>query len=140
MKTLIVYRSLFGKTKRYAELMHKEIESDIEKYNRIDQESLSKYDMAILFAPTFAGWISLKGYLQKNWPILKDKSVILVVIGAAPEDTGWSKRSYNKIPEHIRSGIKYFKLTSNISSKKSDDLMLKYLTPIIEYIKSKDKG
>ena len=40
---------------------------------------------------------------------LKDKKVILIAVGAAPMDDSWSIRSYEKIPQHIRDGIKYFK-------------------------------
>ena len=136
MKTLIIYRSLFGTTKRYAELLHEEIESDMEKHNKIDGQALSKYDLVILCTGTYAGWISLQGYLKKHWNILNGREVILLVIGAIPVDNQWSIRSYEKIPEYIRQGIKYFKLPIQINSRNIDKVRKDKLAPVIEYIKS----
>ena len=136
MKKLIVYRSFFGTTKRYAESLREEIESDIDKYNRVDDSSLRKYDMVILCTATYAGWISLSGYLKKHWHVLEGRVVILVVIGSAPVDAKWSIRSYNKIPDYIRVGIKYFKLPAKVDSKEADKARKEYLAPVIEYIKS----
>ncbi|MFC1899467.1 flavodoxin family protein [Chloroflexota bacterium] len=130
MKTAIIYRSFFGTTKRYAELLHKEIESDIYRYNQKDKKSIFEYGLVILCTGTYAGWISLSGYLQKYWNVLKDREIVLLVIGAAPEDVPWSVRSYEKIPGQIRGEIKYYKLPSKIDIKKAS------LAPIIEYVKN----
>lgn len=139
MNTLIIYRSFFGTTKRYAELLREEIESDMDKYNKVDDTSLRKYDMVILCTATYAGWISLGGYLKKHWHVLEDREVVLVVIGAAPVDAKWSIRSYNKIPDYIRVGIQYFKLPSQVGSGEADKVRKEYLAPVIEYIKSLTK-
>ena len=136
MNKLIIYRSFFGTTKRYAELLREEIESDIAKYNKIDEQSLVKYDLVILCAGTYAGWISLGGYLKKHWNVLKNRKVVLIVIGAVPADDQWSIRSYEKIPEYIRQGIKYFKLPSQVDTREVDKARKEKLTPVIEYIKS----
>jgi len=136
MNKLIIYRSFFGTTKRYAELLREEIESDIAKYNQIDEQSLVKYDLVILCAGTYAGWISLGGYLKEHWNVLKNRKVVLIVIGSAPVDAQWSIRSYEKIPEYIRQGIKYFKLPSQVDTREVDKARKEYLAPIIEYIKS----
>jgi len=136
MNTAIIYRSFFGTTKRYAERLHEEIEADIYKHNQIDELSLLKYDLVILCAGTYAGWISLGGYLKKHWRVLQDGRVILIVIGAAPVDDPWSVRSYEKIPEPIRRGIKYFKLPSTIGSREADKVRKENLAPVVEYINS----
>ena len=136
MNKLIIYRSFFGTTKRYAELLREEIESDIAKYNKIDEQSLVKYDLVILCAGTYAGWISLGGYLKKHWNVLKNRKVVLIVIGAVPADDQWSMRSYEKIPEYIRQDIKYFKLPSQVDTKEVDKARKEKLTPVIEYTKS----
>ena len=136
MNTVIIYRSFLGTTKRYAERLHEEIESDIYKHNQIDKQSLLKYDLVILCAGTYAGWISLGGYLKKHWNVLKDRKVILLVIGAAPVGDQWSIRSYEKIPKQIREGIKYYKLLGKMGSRDADKVKKENLTPVIEYIKN----
>ncbi|MFC2018444.1 flavodoxin domain-containing protein [Chloroflexota bacterium] len=139
MKRLVVYRSFFGATKRYAELLHEEMESDIAKYNKVDDSTFQKYEMVILCSATYAGWINLSGYLVKHWNVLKERVVILVVIGAAPMDAEWSIRSYNKIPENIRQGIKYYKLPAQVKSGDTDKARKEYLAPVVDYI-GKQKG
>ena len=136
MNTVIIYRSFFGTTKRYAEWLHEEIESDIYKHNQIDKQSLLKYDLVILCAGTYAGWISLGGYLKKHWNVLKCRKVILLVIGAAPVNNPQSIRSYEKIPEQIREGIRYFKLLGKIGSREADKVKKENLAPVTDYIKS----
>ena len=136
MNTVIIYRSFFGTTKRYAELLREEVESDIYKHSQVDKYSLLKHDTVILCAGTYAGWISLRGFLEKYWNILQDRRVILLVVGAAPADAPWSIRSYNKIPDVIREGIKYFKLPSKIGFRDVSKAMKENLAPVIEYIKS----
>jgi hypothetical protein len=132
----ILYRSFLGTTKQYAEWLHEEIESDVFKYNKIKKESLLSYDLVILCTATYAGWISLKVYLKKRWDILKDKKVVLLVVGSAPADDEWTIRSYKKIPEEIRENIKYFKLPGKMSSKDTDAVKKENLALVIEYLNS----
>jgi hypothetical protein len=136
MNAVIIYRSLFGITKRYAELLREEIESDIYKYNQIDDYSLLRHDPVILCAGTYAGWISLTGFMKKNWHILQGRGVILLVIGVAPADASWSVRSYEKIPDVIREGIKYYKLPPKIGSRQADKARKECLAQVVEYINS----
>ena len=135
MNTAIIYRSFFGTTKRYAERLHEAIEADIYRYNRIDELSLLKYDLVILCAGTYLGWISLGGYLRKHWRILESGRVTLIVIGAVPANDPWSVRCYEKIPDIIREGIKYFKLPAKIGFRDADKAVKENLAPVIKYIK-----
>ena len=137
MKTVILYRSFWGTTKQYAEWLHEEIESDIFKHNKINKQSLLSYDLVILCTATYIGWISLKGYLKKKWDILKNKKVVLLVVGSVLADDESSIRSYEKIPEQIRGNIKYFKLTGkSFGSQDADKVKKENLAPIIEYLRS----
>ena len=136
MKTAIIYRSFFGATRKYAEQLHKEIEADIYKHNKIDELLLLKYDLFILCAGTYAGWISLSGYLKNHWKVLQKGRVILIVIGSAPVDAPWSVRSYEKIPEEIRRDIKYFKLPTTTGSREADKVRKENLAQVTEYINS----
>jgi len=137
MKTAILYRSFWGTTKQYAEWLHEEIESGIFKHNKVNKQSLLAYDLVILCTGTYAGWISLGGYLKKHWDMLKDKKVVLLVVGSVPTDDESSIRSYEKIPEQIRKSIKYFKLIGKkMGYQDADKIKKENLTPVIEYIKS----
>ena len=137
MKTAILYHSIWGTTKQYAEWLHEEIESDIFKHGMISKQSLLSYDLIIMCTATYGGRISLKDNLKKKWDILKSKKVILLVVGSVPADEESSIKSYEKIPEQIRERIKYFKIIGKkFGYQNADKIKKENLTPVIEYIKS----
>ena len=134
MKRAIIYRSFFGRAKQYAEALRKEIDSDFYKHNQIGRETIRKYDLIVLCSGTYAGWISITGFLKKYWEELQEGNVVLIAVGAIPADNSQSIRAYNRLPTRIQEGIKYFKLPSRVDSKAADKERKKNLAPIIEYI------
>jgi len=134
MKTAIVYRSFLGTTRKYAEWLHESIESDLFKPRQISKSRLQEYDLLILCSGTYAGWISIRGYLKKRWQALQDKKVILLVVGIAPPEDDESVKSFEKIPENIRNGIKYFKLPGTIGASNAAAVKKENLQPVIDYI------
>lgn len=135
MRTAIVYRSFLGTTKQYAEWLHESVESsDMFKPGRINDRKLADYDLMIICSGTYAGWISLRGYLKKKWPILKMKKVIFLVVGLAPPEDPVSTTAYMKIPEHIRQEIKYFKLPGKWGSRNRENVKRENLQPLLDYI------
>ena len=135
MKTVIVYRSILGASRQYAEWLHEEIESDLFKFNRINRRTLGNYDLIILCAGTYASWISLGGYLKRRWKLINDKKVVLLVVGLAPIDEELSIRAYRRIPNYIRGNIQYFKLPGRIRSLGEDNITRDKLAPVLDYIK-----
>ena len=136
MKTAIVYQSFFGTTRRYAEWLHESVESGIFKVGQISPEEMSNYDLIVLCSGTYVGWIRIRGYLKKQWDVLQDKKIILLVVGAVPPEHPDSTKSYEKLPEHIRSSIEYFKLPGKIGSANAEKVKRENLQPVIEYIQS----
>jgi menaquinone-dependent protoporphyrinogen IX oxidase len=136
VKTAIVYQTFLGTTRRYAEWLHESVESDIFKAGQISSEEMSDYDLIVLCSGTYVGWIRIRGYLKKRWEVLQGKKVVLLVVGAVPSDHPDSIKSYEKIPEHIRNGIEYFKLPGKIGSTNAEKVKRENLQPVIEYIQS----
>ena len=134
MKTAIIYRSFLGSTKKYAEWLHEEVGSDILKPGKVNKARLNEYDLVIICTGTYIGWISLRGWLEKRWNILREKKVVLLVVGMAPPEQTESITAYNKIPEHIRQEIKYFKLPGTIGSANREQVRKENLQPVVEYI------
>ena len=136
MKTAIIYRSFLGSTRKYAEWLHESIESDLFKPRQISKSKLQEYDLIILCSGTYAGWISIRGYLKKRWETLQGKKVVLLVVGIAlPEDAD-SIKAFEKIPDNIRNGIKYFKLPGTIGSSNAEQVKKENLQPVLDYISS----
>lgn len=137
MRTVIVYRSFLGTTRQYAEWLHESIESsDLFKSGRLRDSELEEYDAVIVCSGTYAGWISLRGYLKKKWSILQRKKVILLVVGLVPPEGAESTAAYMKIPENIRREIQYFKVPGRWGSKNRDAVQKENLQPVVDYIQS----
>jgi menaquinone-dependent protoporphyrinogen IX oxidase len=136
MKTAVIYRSILGTTRKYAQWLHESLESDLFRPHQISKNRLREYDLIILCSGTYAGWISLRGYLKRRWAALKGKKVILLVVGIAPIDDAQSITAYEKIPEDIRKEIKYFKVPGRIGSTNIENVKKENLQPVLDYIKS----
>ena len=136
MKTAIVYRSFLGTTKKYVEWLHEDVESDIFKLGEANEARLAEYDLVIVCSSTYAGWITIGGHLKKWWNTLQGKNVVLLVTGMVPAEHADSAKSYEKIPEHIRQEIKYFKLPGKIGAAGKEQVKKENLQPVVEYIHS----
>ena len=135
MKTAIIYRSFLGSTRKYAEWLHESIKSsNLYKPGRIKNRQLAEYDLVIICSGTYAGWISLRGYLKKKWPVIKEKKVILLVVGLVPQEDAESVASYEKIPEHIRQEIQYFKVPGAWGARNRENVKKENLRPVLDYI------
>ena len=132
MKTAIIYYSLLGSTKKYAEWLNEKIEADFKRMSDLKNNSLRKYDTLIIMSGTYAGQMPLTRYLKDNWNHLKGKKIIAIGIGAAPADDEKSIDSYNLIPEEIRKEIKYFKLPGRLFSVNKDNVKVENLKPIFK--------
>jgi len=135
MRTVIIYRSMLGTTKKYAMWLREALEADLSKANA-GQRSALDYDLIIVCSPTYMGQIKLLGYLKKRWTILQGKRVIMLAVGMAPPESPDSRRSYEKIPEAIRNKIKYFKLPGKIGPAGKTRVRQENLQPVLEYIRT----
>jgi menaquinone-dependent protoporphyrinogen IX oxidase len=135
MRTVIIYNSLLGTTKRYAMWLREALEADLSKANAGRRSALD-YDLIIVCSPTYMGQIRLLGYLKKRWSVLQGKSIILIAVGMAPPESPDSRKSYESIPEEIRNRIRYFKLPGKIGPAGKAKVKQENLQPVLEYIRS----
>lgn len=110
MKTLIIYKSYLGTTKKYAEWLVEETKGDIFQMKEKKKIDWNLYDKVVIMSGTYAGWMPLARFLKKNWDKIVNKKTVVIAVGAAPEDDPWSQKTYLKIPGTIRQKIKYFKI------------------------------
>lgn len=137
MKTVVIYKSFLGTTRTYAQWLKEELDCDIKKFSQIGDGELKGYDLMIISSGTYVGYMPLIGFLKKKWEIIKDKKVVVVAVGVAPENEEWSQKSYEKIPAHIREKIKYFKLAGKMGNiKPAGEVKKENLDRIIHYTES----
>ncbi len=83
MKIVVVYKSISGFTKKYAEWIAEELEADLFRVEKIDIDLLLKYDLIIYGGSLHAVGISGVNIIKNNLNKLRDKNVIIFTTGAS---------------------------------------------------------
>jgi len=136
MKTVIIYKTRLGSTKKYAEWLNEEIEADIFDYKK-DRKNVDfgKYELIILMGGTYATRIPMVKYLKKKWNEIKNKKVIFINVGMAPRDDGNTKISLKQIPKDIFNNIQYYKIPGKMKEEDAGGVKKENLDPTIKYIR-----
>ncbi|MBN1373866.1 hypothetical protein JW962_00835 [Candidatus Dojkabacteria bacterium] len=138
MKKLVVYKSFFGATKSYATWISEAINASLLDFWKASRKIIADNDLIVICSGTYVGWMPLVQYLKANWDILGDKKVVIVAVGAVPESSLDSKRTYEKIPDEIRRSVRYFKLQSVLGPARNAIVKKKNIKEVVEYIKKLD--
>ena len=83
MKTIVIYKSKTGFTRKYAELITEELSADIFDVSKVNDSMLSAYDTIIYGGSLYASGITGVKYIKQNLHKLKDKKVIVFATGAS---------------------------------------------------------
>lgn len=135
MKTLVTYKTYLGSSGKYANWIAEKMEGETLVFSRAKNNHLNEFDTIVVVSGTYMGQMPLVRFLKKHWSVLKSKNVVVVAVGAAPENDPWSLKSYNAIPEEIRAKIEYFKLPSSIEKKGREAIKKSSINPILDYLK-----
>lgn len=101
-KGLILYRSKYGATEKYVEMLKEEFPCDVfetgkGKGNGFEADN---YDWFIFAGGIYAGGIAGLDVLRRNYPLLKGKKTAVFCVGASPYD----ERAYEEIKAHNLKG------------------------------------
>ena len=120
MRTVVVYRSISGFTKKYAEWIAQELRADILGAKKVDIDKLLKYDTIIYGGSLHAAGISGVNIIKKNLTKLRVKNIIIFTTGASPpkkrtisgvRDINFSVEEQKQIQfYYFRGGFDYNKL------------------------------
>jgi menaquinone-dependent protoporphyrinogen IX oxidase len=136
MKTVIIYKSFLGITKKYARWMAEELHANIYKFDEVNEDILENFDLAIVASGTYAAHMPLVNFLKKYWSILSNKKVIVLGIGMAPADDQQAKKAFETIPAEMRAKIFYFKLPGKLLKAAPDgEPSREKLEPVFKKIK-----
>src|SRR5690242_18554114 len=111
MKSIVIYKSKTGYTKKYAEWIAEELSADIFELSKIDLNILDSYDTIIYGGSLYAvGIIGLKVIL-KEINKLKDKKLVVFATGASPKRENVMKEVQDKnFTKDEQKIIKFFYL------------------------------
>lgn len=84
MKTIVIYNSQTGFTKRYAEWIAEESGADCIRLNEAKKKSMDDYDAVIFGGWACAGGISKLSWLKRQIPQWNDKKIIVFCVGGSP--------------------------------------------------------
>jgi len=120
MKTVVVYKSISGFTKKYAEWIAEALEADLLNLEKVDINILLKYDIIIYGGSLHAVGISGVNIIKNNLHKLRDKNIIVFTTGASPakesivsevRDSNFSAEEQKQIQfYYFRGGFNFNKL------------------------------
>jgi menaquinone-dependent protoporphyrinogen IX oxidase len=84
MKVIVVYKSISGFTKRYAEWIAEALKAEIFKQEKTNIDNLLEYDTIVYGGSLHAAGINGINLIKKNLMRLKDKNIIIFAVGASP--------------------------------------------------------
>ena len=101
MKGIILYRSKYGATKRYADWLAQETGFDCMETSKANIDDIKNYDAIILGGGIYASGIAGIGFLKKNMNKLQGKKVVVFCDGASP----YEEDAFRQIVEHNMTGV-----------------------------------
>ncbi len=115
----MIYKSISGFTKKYAEWIAEDCKADLFESTAISQEMLSDYSVIIFGGSLHAVGINGIKLLKKNLPSLADKKIIVFAVGASPPKDGiMDEISENNFSDLEHAKIKLFYLRGGFNFKK----------------------
>lgn len=137
-KTVVVYKSKYGSTKKYAEWIAEKLNADIFENSKVNLAKLMEYDTLIFGGGVIAGAISGIKLLTKNIKHLKQKNLIVFSVGLTiPDDTKALDNIYNRnFKPEIKNSITFFHYQGCMKLENLSFLHRKVMNTVI---KSTDK-
>ena len=118
-KTLVIYSSKYGHTKKYAEWLAEDLSADICDDKNLKKEMLNNYSVLLFGSSLFAGKNKAALLIVKYFEQMKDKKVVLFTCGLADVSNETNTIGINKaldrvITPEIRNKIKIFHVRGGI--------------------------
>lgn len=84
MNTIVIYKSKYGATKKYAEWISEELKCEMKNVKEVKIEDLSKYDTIIYGGGLYAEVIDGVVFITRNMDKLEGKKVVVFSTGITP--------------------------------------------------------
>lgn len=140
-KTVVIYKSRYGSTKKYAEWIAEAAGADIFENSQVKPQDLEKYDTIVCGGNLHAGKISGKELIVDNFAKIADKKVIMFYVSGSSVNDAAINHLKSHFPENIRAKIKLFGLRGAFDFKKLGfgDKLLMNIYRLVLKLKKPDK-
>lgn len=117
--TIVVYKSRYGSTKKYAEWISKTLGAELSEASNVNAEALKQYDTIIYGGGLYASGILGINLITKSFEQLKNKRLIVFTVGLAdPKNEEQFKPLLDKnFNDEMKDTIKVFHLRGAIDYK-----------------------
>jgi menaquinone-dependent protoporphyrinogen IX oxidase len=120
-KSLVIYKSLSGFTKKYAEWIAQELQADLYDSKDFETGKFADYHVIVFGGSLHAVGISGVGIIKNNLHQLTDKNVIVFGVGASPPRESVLDEVKNKnFTAEQQQKIKFFYLRGGFDYDKLD--------------------
>lgn len=96
MKTIVIYNSQTGFTKRYAEWIAEETGGDLLELSAAKKNSFDEYDAIIFGSWACAGTVNKLNWFKNNAENRTDKKLIVFCVGGSPADSSSIEQFLNR--------------------------------------------
>ncbi len=121
MKTAVVYKSISGFTKTYAEWIAEDLGADLFALDRVSDSVFSEYDAIVFGGSLHAVGINGVKFLNRNFEKLDGKKVVVFAVGASPNREGIPDEVLNKnFTAERRKEIRFFYFRGGFDFSKLD--------------------
>lgn len=143
MKTIVIYNSQTGFTKRYARWIAEETKADCLAFSEAKKKNLDAYEAIIFGGWACAGGISKLKWFKNNLDKWNGKKLIVFCVGGSPMDSPdvepALKRNFND-SEHKKVNVFYCPGGFNYEKMSaSSKLMMKFFLKTLKAKKNKTK-
>lgn len=118
-KTVVIYKSRYGSTKKYAEWIAQELGCDLFDANKVNDDMLTSYDVVIFGGGLYASGINGIALIKNSFSSLLDKDVIVFTVGLAdPEKTDFTSLIDKNFTSEMKERVKLFHLRGSMDYNK----------------------
>ncbi len=85
MNGAVVYQSRYGSTRQYAEWLSEALQVKLINAKENKAPALDSFDFLVFCSPVYYGKLLVSSFIKKNWGILKNKKIYLLVAAGMDE-------------------------------------------------------
>jgi menaquinone-dependent protoporphyrinogen IX oxidase len=118
-RILVMYKSKYGSTKRYAEWIANDVGADILEVSKVKFNNFHKYDTIVFGGSLHAVGINGVKFITDNFKNLMDKKIIVFAVGCSPgREDAINHVLFSNFTEDMRDKINFFYLRGAFNYKK----------------------
>jgi len=137
-KVIVIFKSKYGSTEKYAKWISEEVSADIFKVSEMKPDILMEYETIVYCGGLYAGGLLGFSFIKRNYHKIYDKKLIVVAVGATlKKDKALEEVKQQNLTDEMKDRVQLFLLRGGLNYKKMNliDRLLMFL--LIKSVKLK---